>query len=270
MTDAQRQATTDQPILPRKARTDSDPPDRPPYESGPKYLWLLGIALGAAYWIAEGAFDSFLFNRGSLADAIVAPGPDTLLMRLAVLVLTSAFGLYAQSSVSRLHRAHETIRHMALHDSLTGLPNRVLFYDRLGQAMAQARRNKSKPSVILLDLDDFKRVNDSLGHHFGDQLLARIGERLMAILRRSDTVARWGGDEFVVLLPDVNAAADALNVTNKITAAFKTPFVIDGREILVSPSVGAALYPDDGEDPDTLIKSADAAMYQAKGNFGTA
>jgi len=161
-------------------------------------------------------------------------------------------------------RAEETIRQLAYHDSLTGLPNRRLFNDRLNLEMAHANRNQQKLAVMLLDLDDFKDVNDTLGHSVGDQLLQAVAQRLRSLLRQSDTVARMGGDEFMLILPEIAEEEGATKVATKVLAAFRKPFVFDGHEIRITTSMGIALYPDDGEDSDTLMKNVDIAMYRAK------
>jgi diguanylate cyclase (GGDEF)-like protein/PAS domain S-box-containing protein len=161
-------------------------------------------------------------------------------------------------------RAEETIRQLAHHDALTGLPNRRLFNDRLNLALAYAHRNQQNLAVMLLDLDHFKDVNDTLGHGVGDQLLQAVGDRLTSLLRRSDTVARMGGDEFMLLLPEIAQVEDAAQVAAKILEAFRKPFVCDGHEIHTTTSIGIALYPNHGEDVDTLMKNADTAMYRAK------
>jgi diguanylate cyclase (GGDEF)-like protein/PAS domain S-box-containing protein len=158
----------------------------------------------------------------------------------------------------------EKIQRMAFHDSLTGLPNRKLFSDRLGIALAQAQRNQKKVGIAMLDLDNFKGVNDTLGHAVGDLLLKATAERLSAALRKSDTVARIGGDEFVLILPDLKAIEDAIPVAQKIVDSFCKPFFIDTHQLVVTTSIGIAVYPNDGIDEDILLKNADIAMYQAK------
>jgi diguanylate cyclase (GGDEF)-like protein/PAS domain S-box-containing protein len=161
-------------------------------------------------------------------------------------------------------RVEEQLVYMATHDALTGLPNRRLFNDRLNLALAHAHRNQEKLAVMLLDLDHFKEVNDTLGHSVGDRLLQAAGQRLTSLLRESDTVARVGGDEFMLLLPEVAQEEDAAKVAQKILEAIREPFVLDGHELQVTTSIGVALYPEDGEDADTLMKNADIAMYRAK------
>jgi diguanylate cyclase (GGDEF)-like protein len=158
----------------------------------------------------------------------------------------------------------EKIQQMAFHDSLTGLPNRKLFSDRLGIALAQAQRNQKKVGIAMLDLDNFKGVNDTLGHDVGDILLQAAAERLSAALRKSDTVARFGGDEFVLIIPDLKAREDAIQVAQKIVDSFCKPFLIDTHQLVVTTSIGIAVYPHDGTDEGMLLKNADIAMYQAK------
>ena len=168
------------------------------------------------------------------------------------------------SDITERKQAEEKIQQMAYHDSLTGLPNRKLFSDRLGIALAQAQRNQKKVGVAMLDLDNFKDVNDTLGHDVGDLLLKAATERLSAALRKGDTVARFGGDEFVLILPDLKAIEDAIQVAQKIVDSFCKPFLIDTHQLVVTTSIGIAVYPDDGTDEGTLLKNADIAMYQAK------
>jgi len=175
--------------------------------------------------------------------------------------------LYYEGSIEDIterKRAEEIIKHMAYHDDLTGLPNRRLFDDRLNLAMAHAERNQQKLAVMLLDLDHFKEVNDTLGHSVGDQLLQAVGERLVNLLRKGDTVARMGGDEFMLLLPEATQVEDAAKVARKLLGAMREPYVFDGHELYITTSIGIVLYPDDGEDGDTLMKNADITMYRAK------
>jgi diguanylate cyclase (GGDEF)-like protein/PAS domain S-box-containing protein len=160
--------------------------------------------------------------------------------------------------------AEEQIKHLAYHDALTGLPNRLLFKDRLGVALTLAQRETRKLAVIFLDLDRFKIINDSLGHNAGDYLLQNVASRIQHCVRESDTVARLGGDEFILLLPMLSQAEGAARIAQKILETIKQPFIIDNRELYVTTSVGISIYPDDGMDSDTLIKNADTAMYQAK------
>jgi diguanylate cyclase (GGDEF)-like protein/PAS domain S-box-containing protein len=177
--------------------------------------------------------------------------------------VTGAVIVLHDASASRA-RALE-MAYAAQHDVLTDLPNRTLLNDRAAQAIASARRRRSALAVVVLDVDRFKQVNDSLGHALGDQLLQSIARRLVMCVRSSDTVSRQGGDEFIVLLSELGQAADAAATAQKILAAFATPFRIGDQDVGVTASLGVSLYPDDGQDAETLINSADYAMYQAKG-----
>jgi diguanylate cyclase (GGDEF)-like protein/PAS domain S-box-containing protein len=161
-------------------------------------------------------------------------------------------------------QAEEELRYIATHDALTGVPNRALFNDRLSLALTQADRNKKKLAVMLLDLDYFKDVNDTLGHSTGDQLLRVVGNRLKELLRSGDTVARVGGDEFLLLLAEIASIKDANVIARKILEAFRKPFVLNDNEIMITTSIGVSIYPDDGADANTLTKHADVAMYRAK------
>jgi len=177
--------------------------------------------------------------------------------------------------ITRRKRLEEAIRnkralfenemsHLARHDVLTGLPNRLLLNDRLDQAVSLARRNHSQLAVLFLDLDGFKQINDSFGHSVGDKLLQSLAERLSACVRKSDTVSRQGGDEFVILLSEVTHATDAAIIAAKINADIKRGQRIGNHRLRISASIGISTYPNDGEDAETLVKNADAAMYDAK------
>jgi diguanylate cyclase (GGDEF)-like protein/PAS domain S-box-containing protein len=158
------------------------------------------------------------------------------------------------------------IEEMATHDYLTGLPNRVLLTDRFAIAAALAHRNKFGLAVMSLDLDKFKVINDTLGHNAGDQVLKIISTRLTGIIRASDTIARIGGDEFILVMLETNQREDATVIAQKIMDAFIEPLSIDGHQLNLSTSIGIAIYPEDAEDMETLIKKSDAAMYYAKGH----
>jgi diguanylate cyclase (GGDEF)-like protein/PAS domain S-box-containing protein len=167
-------------------------------------------------------------------------------------------------------RTEQEVEFQAYHDALTGLPNRMLFIDRLTVALSQARRRQSPLAVMFLDLDDLKIVNDTLGHAAGDQILQMVGDRLVMSLRQEDTVARLGGDEFTLLLPSLESAADVAGVAEKVIEAIRQPFVLGEDEVRVTTSIGVALYPADGEDPETLLRNADSTMYRVKENGGAA
>jgi diguanylate cyclase (GGDEF)-like protein len=158
----------------------------------------------------------------------------------------------------------DTIHHLAYHDALTGLPNRALLNDRLDQALASYGRNKAGGALMIMDLDRFKDVNDSLGHSMGDLLLKAVSERLKWLLRKSDTVSRMGGDEFVLLLPTISSEQSAAMTAAKIVTAFREPFICNGHTLNVTASIGIADFPEDGEDAETLLKNADIALYRVK------
>ena len=166
--------------------------------------------------------------------------------------------------ITERKRREEYTRHIAHHDQLTGLPNRALLYDRMSIALQRAEREHNKIGTLMIDLDHFKRVNDSLGHHVGDQLLQVVSQRILACVRGADTVARMGGDEFVVLLSDLAEATSAEQVARKIVESIAQPVSVGVLELTVTPSVGISVYPEDGDDTHLLLKNADAAMYWAK------
>lgn len=167
-------------------------------------------------------------------------------------------------TVRRLTRDISRARHFATHDSLTGLPNRRLLLDRLGQALAHATRYRTRVLLLVIDLDRFKLVNDAYGHNVGDELLRQVAGRLLACVRICDTVCRYGGDEFVVMLPQIDAAEDAEVVCAKIRAHLATPYAVGDEPLLATVSVGAALCREDGQTSSELIDRADAAMYLDK------
>ncbi|MBW3668749.1 MAG: EAL domain-containing protein [Actinobacteria bacterium] len=177
--------------------------------------------------------------------------------------------LAAQAGVGLSNiRLLEQIRHQAMHDSLTGLPNQLLFEDRVAQALSQSGRSGERVGVLFIDLDRFKKVNDSLGHDFGNELLKQVAGRLLGAVRKGDTVARMGGDEFTLLLPGIRRDEDATLTAGKLLDAFRAPFRVADHELFITPSVGIALYPNDGLRYETLLKHADIAMYRAKARGG--
>jgi len=162
-------------------------------------------------------------------------------------------------------QAEEKLKFLSLYDPLTKLPNRVLFYDRMRQEIAYAKREQKKFALIFLDLDNFKKVNDKFGHDIGDQLLQEVAKKFNELLREADTICRLGGDEFIILLPRLRQPREnAVDVARKILHSLDEPFLIKDNQIYVNTSIGIALYPDDGEKEEDLIKSADKAMYTAK------
>jgi len=166
--------------------------------------------------------------------------------------------------ITRLKQTNEQILHLAQHDTLTALPNRILFYDRLNQAITRSRRDKELFAVLFLDLDGFKVINDTLGHDAGDALLCEVAKRIVACVRDSDTVARMGGDEFTVILSNVRTPDSKDRVAKEIIEALARPFTINGKNCSVSVSIGISIYPDNGKTAEQLVKLADAAMYLAK------
>jgi diguanylate cyclase (GGDEF)-like protein len=191
-------------------------------------------------------------------DAAVARDTRLLVVVLLALLGLCFLGLRQLAAQARLRERE------ASHDALTGLPNRALFRDRTDQAIRQATRERTPAALLLLDLDRFKEVNDTLGHHYGDQLLVQVGERLRATLRAVDTVARLGGDEFAMLLPRITTAEGAVRVAGKLLTALEKPFTLEGLTLDVEASIGVAIHPDHGSDPDELLQRADIAMYAAK------
>ncbi len=196
-----------------------------------------------------------------------------------VVVELSAMGMYRPTSlgmgdfigtygvardISARKQAEATITFQAYHDLLTGLPNRALFKDRLGQAMVHAKRHGQTMATLFLDMDHFKVVNDTLGHLVGDGLLQALALRLRSCLREGDTLARIGGDEFMLLLPHIRTRDNAAYIAQKVIASLKQPFSVEGNELYAGMSIGIAIYPDDGDNIETLIKHADIAMYHAK------
>lgn len=166
--------------------------------------------------------------------------------------------------ISARRRAEERIRHLAQHDPLTNLPNRFLFGDRLDASIGRAGRHKDRLAVVFIDLNDFKPINDAFGHAVGDKALVALAERLKRSMRKTDTIARIGGDEFVVILEEISGEEHVRGLAHKVMTAVTEPFEIDGTKLQVSASLGIALYPDDSTDADQLVEFADRAMYVAK------
>lgn len=189
-------------------------------------------------------------------DASRVPAEEVVGPRIAALADQASSSLANAGLLDR-------VRHQALHDALTGLPNQTLFGDRATHALARARRHGERFAVGVLDLDRFKTVNDSLGHRAGDDLLVQVATRLRTAVREPDTVARMGGDEFTLLLLDLEPYGEAV-VAERLLAAFEDPFLIEGHQLRVTPSIGLAAFPADGDTPERLLRSADAAMYRAK------
>jgi diguanylate cyclase (GGDEF)-like protein/PAS domain S-box-containing protein len=222
-----------------------------------------GIDLGngqmSTVWITED------ISQRKAAEEALQRAHDEMEQRVRerTIELAAANALLRAEVDERL-QAEDRVRHMANHDALTGLPNRRLLHDRLYQAIALAHRHRQKVAVMFIDLDRFKTINDTLGHACGDLLLQEVGKRIGAELREGDTVARLGGDEFVVVLPELEDANAAAVIAQKLSAVFSSAFLVAGNDLHVTPSIGIAIYPDDGTDPETLTRNADTAMYHAK------
>jgi len=169
-----------------------------------------------------------------------------------------------QNATTELTLTQEQLLHLATHDSLTSLPNRVLFLDRLQMAIKKNQRSHHKIALLFIDLDHFKQINDSLGHPIGDKLLIQVSKRLQSLLRESDTIARMGGDEFNILIDDLDHTETLIDICEKLIHAFHEPFSINGHLLHTSLSIGIALSPDDGKTAELLLKNADTAMYRAK------
>ncbi|AON55566.1 putative bifunctional diguanylate cyclase/phosphodiesterase [Herbaspirillum seropedicae] len=234
---------------------------------------VMGIAIFGMHYTGMGAAS---FSRDSIclsAREGMAPGWLAVLIivvtlaALTIALLTSVLDARLESRTAKLARslaaANEELTQMVLHDQLTRLPNRTLLEDRLNQAINKAAREQGHFALMFMDLDGFKAINDSLGHHVGDRLLVEVAQRLTSSSRANDTVARLGGDEFVILV-DLNTPEDAMGVAEKLVEAVNQPFKVDQHELRVSASVGIAIYPEDGATRHDLVINADAAMYHTK------
>jgi len=197
--------------------------------------------------------DGAIYPKWLSINAVKEPGSN---------VISHYIGIFSDISLRKQQEDH--IRHLAFHDALTGLPNRSLFQDRLRHALAESRRDSLPIALMLLDLDHFKYINDTLGHHVGDQLLKEIAMRLVGCVRESDTIARLGGDEFVIILNGVHDLRDVVPVVEKILSEMARPMRVNNHQFRVTASLGIALYPDDASNIDDLIRNADTAMYHAK------
>jgi diguanylate cyclase len=234
---------------------------------------VMGLAISGMHYtgMAASRFAAGSFCRGgtSLQNGWLAATIGAVALGLLGITLaTAVYDAYLQSKAkvqaSRLEHANAALQHQATHDALTGLPNRALFFDRLGREIAHAERDRRAFAVLAVDLDRFKVINDTLGHGVGDQLLIEIARRLSGALRAVDTVARTGGDEFLLLVTDIGEPADAAIVAAKLISQLDPPVSINGAEVHASASIGISAYPTDGSDSDSLIAHADEAMYFAK------
>lgn len=198
-------------------------------------------------------------------EAQVMPADRVNMLRQANEKLVVAT-IESRNLADQVQIANDHLGHLAHHDALTDLPNRILLQDRLSQAIELAHRQGKQLAVMFMDLDKFKHINDSLGHTVGDQLLQSVAQRLLGCVRQSDTVSRQGGDEFVLLLPFIEHSEDAALSAQKMLTALAEPHHIDLHDLHINASIGISIYPDDGRDAETLLKNADAAMYYAKEN----
>lgn len=220
-----------------------------------------------------------VIGTGALRQAIASVGTAVNLRELVAGLIKDGLGfrsaqqqidILAQHNVSlrgelaELREKEAQALHLAYHDGLTGLPNRRLLRDRFLQAIAQAERRQKPLALLMLDLDEFKWVNDTLGHAVGDKLLQAVGARLTAAIRDTDTACRYGGDEFVLMLPDIGSPGAATEIAAKIRTCLGEPYVIDRSEIRITASVGTVVYPTDARTCGELIAQADMAMYRGK------
>ncbi|MEN8304614.1 MAG: EAL domain-containing protein, partial [Campylobacterota bacterium] len=188
----------------------------------------------------------------------------TLLLALNIAKTVEKMELDLLTTQDDLKKRKEKLRYIAYYDSLTGLPNRLMFLDRLEQFIKHAKRSNKKAVVLFMDLDHFKNINDSFGHTLGDKLLITVAQNLRSVIREEDTISRLGGDEFVVLLENIEKVSDAELIIQKIIEAFEKPVKVDSNIFYLTLSVGASVYPDDAEDAEILLRNADSAMYKAK------
>jgi len=194
-----------------------------------------------------------------ISDGYEVGAVDYLVKPCDPAVLRAKVAVFAE-----LHRAREVVTRLAYYDALTGLPNRKLFADRFAMAVAQAERSGAQVTVAFLDLDHFKEVNDTCGHSIGDLLLQAVAQRLAGLMRKCDTVARFGGDEFLLALPDIDDKTNATLIAQRVVDAFGEPFLVEGRTLRVTASLGMANCPEQATDLETLIRFADMALYKAK------
>jgi diguanylate cyclase len=220
------------------------------------------VVAGHPWMLTMGTTPEFTRRFDRNATTVIAVTGIGLSFSLALLVWLMLTG---RAHALRLAASMtEELRHVAQHDPLTGLPNRTLFSDRVNQELARAKRQNGRFAVIFIDLDNFKPVNDNFGHEIGDLLLQQVARRIEASIRASDTVSRIGGDEFVVLMSGLTEGDAALGLAEKIRQTVRHPYVINAHTLLISCSIGVAIYPNNGSDEPSLTKSADQAMYRAK------
>ncbi|MFO1264306.1 MAG: diguanylate cyclase [Rhodoferax sp.] len=245
----------DDTLMYQSTGAESTPADLP---TATEYL----VVGGHTWTLLLTAQEGFVLHYGRDASTAILVAGCGLGLALTVLVWLMVTG--RARAVRMAERMTDRLRHMAQHDPLTDLPNRALFADRLHLELARAKRHQGRFALVFLDLDHFKPVNDRYGHAVGDQVLTQIARRLLTTIRASDTAGRIGGDEFVVLMPELNTPEAALVLAEKIREAVRHPVEVGGLALSVSCSVGVAVYPEDGLDEISLTKSADDAMYLAK------
>jgi diguanylate cyclase (GGDEF)-like protein len=243
---------------------------------------IMGLAISGMHYTGMAASR---FAPGSFCTGAVSPDNNWLAITIAViafavLTITTILLIYDAHLDSRIRKhnrqlaqantqleeVNAQLQHVAMHDALSGLPNRLLLADRLSQAIAQAERHQSRFAVFVVDLDRFKAINDSLGHLAGDAMLKEVARRLASVLRKADTLARLGGDEFVLVLNEISSAQDVETIAGKVLADIARPVKLSDLELHTSASIGISLFPADGTDAETLLQHADAAMYHAKKN----
>ncbi|MBA2690249.1 MAG: diguanylate cyclase, partial [Burkholderiales bacterium] len=220
------------------------------------YLLIKQMNEAQALLLAERTEHSRRYTNLSLITFYVAA--------LFNLVLLCLICLFAFKEIKERRRAEKVLRFTATHDPLTALPNRNLFAERLNCQLEQQKRQNDRLAVLFIDLDRFKNINDTLGHEAGDRLLKDVAQRLSGCVRRGDTIARQGGDEFVVLMGEFSRLSDIEHVAQKILAEVSKPLLLEGKEFQITASIGISTFPDDGRDMQTLLKNADIAMYRAK------
>ncbi|HVW70209.1 MAG TPA: diguanylate cyclase, partial [Steroidobacteraceae bacterium] len=235
--------------------------------------FVMGLAISGMHYTGMAASrfspDSFCIGAGTtdqrwLAVMIAVPAVAVLSITTILLVYDAHLESRTRKHNAQLERANAKLEHAATHDALTGLPNRVLLADRLAQATAQGERHSRGFAVLVVDLDRFKAINDSLGHIAGDDMLKEVAHRLNHLLRKADTLARLGGDEFVLVLNEISGPRDAESVATKVLGALAEPVTLSGLDVQISASIGVSIFPEDGLEAETLLQHADAAMYHAK------
>lgn len=244
--------------------------------TGPYWLGLLPIVTFFALGMRQGLAWNTAFALLLLGLAVfqtrgwlqTASTPRQLVLLTASYLVISMFCAiyeYFRAVTERaLRRSQQDLRRQATEDALTGLPNRTLVLDRLAQGIESARRHRRRMALLFLDLDGFKDVNDRHGHETGDVVLRAVADRLRPLVRTSDTLGRYGGDEFVLLLPEIESEQVTVDIARRCVAAMAEPFMLDGRDVRLGVSIGIALYPDHGDSADALLCAADQAMYTAK------